>query len=287
MAEYDKFMNSIKDKSDATKKQYRIQYNKLLKLTEKPIGETSEKKIIEILDNIENKNNSQALLNIAFLIRKGEGLSVTQLEKRRKQDKNKLIEAVKEKNIELKENLPSYNDIVEYMNYLFDKGEWTDYIINYLLINLQVRNQDLDFTIVSRKKDATDNNKNYMWLQNTKNKVTYIRNVYKTASINAPDGTNHGYGQKIHNITDRNFITAIRRVLGCQKSGLDCGTFIPNKSAISYHLMKATYKQIGEGKYFKIIVNHFRNNIDKLKEISDNRGTDLKTILNSYDIDKK
>jgi hypothetical protein len=287
MAEYEKFMNSIKDKSDATKKQYRIQYNKLLKLTEKPIGETSEKKIIEILDNIENKNNSQALLNIAFLIRKGEGLSVTQLEKRRKQDKNKLIEAVKEKNVELKENLPSYNDIVEYMNYLFDKGEWTDYIINYLLINLQVRNQDLDFTIVSRKKDATDNNKNYMWLQNTKGKATFIRNVYKTASINAPDGSNHGYGQKVNNITDKKFIVALRRVLGCQKSGLDCGTFIPTKSAIAYHIHKATYKQLGEGRYFKIIVNHFRNDIDKLKEIRENRGTDLRTILSAYDVDMK
>jgi len=287
MAEYDKFMNSIKEKSDSTKKQYRIQYNKLFKLTEKPIGETSEKKIIEILDNIDNKNNSQALLNIAFLIRKGEGLSVTQLEKRRKQDKNKLIESVKEKNVELKENLPSYSDIVEYMNYLYDKGEWTDYIINYLLINLQVRNQDLDFTIVSRKKDASDNNKNYMWLQNTKGKATFIRNVYKTANINAPDGSNHGYGQKVNNITDKKFIVALRRVLGCQKSGLDCGTFIPTKSAIAYHIIKSTYKQIGEGKYFKIIVNHFRNDIDKLKEISENRGTDLKTILNSYDIENK
>jgi hypothetical protein len=287
MAEYDKFMNSIKEKSDATKKQYRIQYNKLFKLTEKPIGETSEKKIIEILDNIDNKNNSQALLNIAFLIRKEEGLSVALLEKRRKQDKNKLIESVKEKNIELRENLPSYNDIVEYMNYLYDKGEWTDFIINYLLINLQVRNQDLDFTIVSRKKDATDSNTNYMWLQNTKRKATFIRNVYKTANINAPDGSNHGYGQKVNTITDEKFIVALRRVLGCQKSGLDCGTFIPTKSAIAYHLQKATYKQIGEGKYAKIIINHFRNDLDKLKEISENRGTDLKTILNSYDIEKK
>lgn len=287
MAEYEKFMNSIKEKSDATKKQYRIQYNKLFKLTEKPIGETSEKKIIEILDNIENKNNSQALLNIAFLIRKEEGLSVAQLEKRRKQDKDKLIDDVKKKNVELKDNLPSYNDIVEYMDYLYDKGEWTDYIINYLLINLQVRNQDLDFTIVSRKKDATDNNKNYMWLQNTKGKATFIRNVYKTANINAPDGTNHGYGQKVNNITDKKFIVALRRVLGCQKSGLDCGVFIPNKASIHYYLQKATYKSLGETLYFKIIVNHFRNNIDKLKEISENRGTDLRTVLQAYDIEMK
>jgi len=285
MAEYDKFMNSIKEKSDATKKQYKIQYNKLFKLIGKPIGETSEKKIIELLDEIENKNNSQALLNIALLVRKMEGLSVAQLEKRRKQDKDKIFQAIKEKNVELKENLPSYKDIVEYMDYLYEKNEWTDFIINYLLINLQVRNQDLDFTIISKKRDATDKNKNYMWLQNSKGKATFIRNVYKTAVIHAPDGE-HGYGQKVNNITDKRFIIALRRVLGCQKSGLDCGTFIPTKSAIAYHLIKATYKQLGEGKYFKIVVNHFRNNLDKLKEISENRGTDLKTILNFYDIEK-
>jgi len=288
MAEYDKFMNyATNGKSDSTKKQYRLQYNKLLKLTDKPIADTSEKKIIEILNEINNKNNSQALLNIALLVRKMEHLSVTQLEKKRKQDKEALIEDVKVKNVELKENLPSYTDIVEYMNYLYDKNEWTDFIINYLLINFQVRNQDLDFTIISRKKDATDSKKNYMWLQNSKSKVTFIRNVYKTSSIIAPDGLDHGYGQKINNITDKKFLIAIRRILGCQSSGLDCGTFIPTKSAIAYHLQKATYKQIGEGKYFKIIVNHFRNDIDKLKEISANRGTDLKTILNSYDIEKK
>ena len=135
MTEYEKFMNSIKDKSDATKKQYRIQYNKLYNLTGKPIAETSEKKIIDILNTIENKNNSQALLNIAFLIRKGEKLSVTQLEKKRKQDKDKINNTIKEKNIELKETLPSYDDIVEYMNYLYDKSEWTDFVINYLLIH--------------------------------------------------------------------------------------------------------------------------------------------------------
>ncbi len=287
MSEYERFMDSIKDKSDATKKQYRIQYNKLFKLTGKPIQDTSEKKIMELLNEIDNKNNSQALLNIALLIRKNNNLSVTQLEKKRKQDKDKLIEDVKIKNVELKENLPSYDDIVEYMNYLFDKSEWTDYIINYLLINLQVRNQDLDFTIITRKKDAVDKNINYMWLQNTKKKVTFIRNVHKTANIEVGDGKEHGYGQKVNNITDTNFIVAVRRVIGCQKYNLDCGVFIPNKSSIAYHLQKATFKQIGEGKYFKIIVNHFRNDLDKLKEISNNRGTDLKTILNSYDIENK
>ena len=57
MAEYDKFMNSIKDKSPATQKQYRIQYKKLYNLLDKPIAEASEKKILETVEKQENKNN--------------------------------------------------------------------------------------------------------------------------------------------------------------------------------------------------------------------------------------
>ena len=283
MTEFKKFMESIESKSDATKKQYRIQYNKLLKLTEKPIAETSEKKIIELLDDIENKNNSQALLNIALLVRKLNKLSVKQLEDKREKDKKKIFTAIKEKNIDLKDNLPDYKEIVEYTDYLFEKSEYTDFIINWLLINIQVRNQDLDFTIVTRKKDANDKNKNYMWVQ--PNKLTYIRNVYKTAKINTPDGET-GYGKKTNVITNPKMILAMKRVMGCQKSGLDCGTFIPNKSAIAYHIAHSTYKQLGETRYFKIVVNHFRNNLDKIKEISYNRGTSIQTVLNFYDIEK-
>lgn len=285
MAEFKEFMESIENKSDATKKQYRIQYNKLFKLTEKPIAETSQKKILEILDKMNNRNNEQALLNIALLVRKLNKLSVVDLEKRREDNKKNINTAIKEKNAELKERLPAYDNLIEYMDYLFEKDEWTDYIINYLLIHLQVRNQDLDFDIVKRKKDANDKNKNYMWLQ--QNKITYIRNVYKTANIVKPDGSTTGYGQKVNVITNPKMILAVKRVLGCQKSDLDCGTFIPNKSSIAYHLQKTTYKELGEIKYMKIIVNHFRKDLDKLKEISVNRGTDLTTILNFYDIDKK
>lgn len=283
MTEFKEFMESIESKSDATKKQYRIQYNKLLKLTEKPISETSEKKIIQLLDDIENKNNSQALLNVALLVRKLNKLSVKQLEDKREKDKKKIFAAIKEKNVDLRENLPDYIEIVEYTDYLFEKSEYTDFIINWLLINIQVRNQDLDFTIITRKKDANDTNKNYMWVQ--PNKLTYIRNVYKTAKINTSDGDT-GYGKKTNVITNPKMIFAMKKVMACQKSGLDCGTFIPNKSAISYHIMKATYKQMGEGRYFKIVVNHFRNNLDKIKEISNNRGTDIKTILTVYDIEQ-
>ena len=274
MAEYNKFMKSIENKSTATQKQYRIQYNKLYKLLDKPIAEASEKKILETVIEQENMNNQQAILNIGFLVRKAEGLSVKKLEEYRENLKLKINEQIKKKNVELKETLPSYDDLILYTEMLWENSEWTDYIINYLLIYYQVRNEDLDFSIVKRKKDANDTTKNYMWLQS--GKVTYIRNRYKT------DKT---YGKKVNVITNKQFITAIRRVLGCQASELKCGVFIPNRSAIAYYIIKATYKQLGEGKYVKIIINHFRKNLDKLKEISENRGTSLNEILHSYDIE--
>jgi len=278
MSEFEQFMDTIKDKSDATKKQYRIQYNKLFKLTDKPIGETSEAKILEIVTSQTNKNNEQALINIAILIRRLNKLSTKKLEDVREKNKKSITKHTKEKNVELKETLPSYDDLIEYMDYLYEKSQWIDYIINYLLINFQVRNQDLDFEIVKRKKDANDPEKNYMWL--SPKKLTYIRNKYKTAF---KDGKEL-YGKKINVITDKKMIVAMRRVLGCQDYELKCGVFIANKNAIAYHLQKATYKNLGEGRYFKIIVNHFRNDIDKLKEISENRGTSITTILQNYDI---
>ncbi len=272
--EFDKFMESVKDKSAATQKQYRIQYNKLYKLLDKPIAETSEKKILEIVEEQENKNNQQAILNIGLLVRKLEGLSVKKLEDFREKLKVKINESIKQKNIQLKETLPSYDDLIQYTEMLWDNNEWTDYIINYLLIYYQVRNEDLDFSIVKRKKDANDPDKNYMWLQS--GKVTYIRNRYKTANT---------YKKKVNVITNKQFITAIRRVLGCQASDLKCGVFIPTRSAIAYYIQKATYKQLGEGKYFKIVVNHFRKDLEKLKQISENRGTDIATIYQYYNIE--
>ena len=56
---------------------------------------------------------------------------------------------------------------------------------------------------------------------------------------------------------------------------------------MGYYIQKATLDNLGEGTYVKIIINHFRNNLDKLNEISDNRGTSLKILKESYDIDTK
>ena len=274
MTELESFVASVEGKSANTIKTYKSQYNKLYKLLGKNIGETSEAKLLSTIDTTDNVNGRQALINIAIQVRRINKLSVLKLEAQREKNKHALIDNIKDTNLKLQNSLPSYKVLVDYMNALYEASSWTDYVINYLLINYQVRNLDLLFDIVKLKRDTKDTTKNYIWL--SPKKVVYIRNVYKTAQK---------YKQKTIIMTDPKFMTAIKRVFACQKHNENCGIFIPNPDQLGYYIQNATYKKIGEGSYFKVVVAHFRDNLDKIKEISENRGTNITTILGSYDIE--
>jgi archaellin len=266
MAELERLLKSVEGKSENTIKSYKLQYKKLSNLLDKDVGEASQDKIIEVVKEHENNNGKQALLNIAILVRRLDGKSVVELEKMREKLKGAIKTDIQKKNVN--------QDIVDYTQSLYDKSDWTNYIINYLLLNYNVRNKDLLFDIVRRKKyTKEDKTKNYMWLSETF--VDYIRNDYKTAAL---------YGQIVIRIKDKKFITAIRRVFACQRHNEECGVFIPTESQLGYYLKKATLGGIGEAAYNKIIINHFRTDIDKLKEISKSRGTSISTLLDFYDI---
>lgn len=274
MTELEKLIKSVSDKSINTQKSYKTQYNKLHKLLGKDVNEASEKKIIEIVMEQPNNNGKQALINIGILVRRIYGLKSSKLEDLREKLKGALKEDVKEKNAVLKDTLPSYEDLLEFTDHLWVKMEWRDYIINYLLIHYQVRNQDLVFDIVNKKRLTKDTDKNFMWLSGKK--VVYTRNVYKTAS---------SYGKKVDTITDPKFVVAVKRVYACSSRDEECGVFIPTLSQVGYYIKKATYKQLGEGNYVKIVINHFRKDFSKLQEISKNRGTSLTTLGENYDIE--
>ena len=80
MAELDKLIESVSDKSINTQKSYKTQYNKLHKLLGKDVNEASEKKIIEIVMEQPNNNGKQALINIGILVRRIYGLKSSKLE---------------------------------------------------------------------------------------------------------------------------------------------------------------------------------------------------------------
>ena len=289
MAELKDFENFIKDKSANTIKSYKQQYNKLKKIVDTEMEQTidiqniSEKNILEFVSNENNLNSQQALLNIAILIRKMQKppQPITKLEKQREENKSKLQGFVKEKNEKLKSNgLPTYQDLLDYLAFLYNSERWTDFIINYLLIYFNTRNMDLNFELVPFKRDIKANpDINYLWYSKRAKKATLYRRDYKTVGK---------YGMKQNIITDPKFLNAIKQIFECRKKGDENAcVFIPNKENVGYYIQKATLDNLGEGTYVKIIINHFRNNLDKLNEISDNRGTSLKILKESYDIDTK
>jgi hypothetical protein len=281
MTELTEFTEFIKDKSANTIKSYKQQYNKLKKIVDKEMEQSvdiqnvSEKNILEFVIEESNLNSQQALLNIAIMIRKMKKSPTSKLE-----NKEKLKGFVKEKNEKLKsDGLPSYQDLLDYLAFLYDSKRWTDFIINYLLIYYHTRNSDVNFELVGFKRDTKENKDiNYLWFSKRAKKATLYRRNYKTAGK---------YGMKTDTITDPKFLNAIKQIFECRKKGEDCGVFIPNKENVGYYVMKSTLDNLGENLYNKIIVNHFRNNLDKLKEISESRGTSIDTLYENYDIDKK
>ncbi len=287
MAELINFKEFIKDKSANTIKSYIQQYNKLKKIVdaemeqEIEIQNISEKNILQFVSDENNLNSQQALLNIAIMIRKMNKSPTSKLEKKRDENKEKLKSFVKEKNQQLKnDGLPTYQDLLDYLEFLYESKRWTDFIINYLLIYYHTRNEDVNFELVPFKRDIKANpDINYLWYSKRAKKATLYRRNYKTAG---------NYGMKTDTITDTKFLNAIKEIFECRKKGDEsCSVFIPNKENVGYFVKKSTLDNLGENMYNKIIVTHFRNNLDKLNEISKSRGTDLKTLYANYDINTK
>ena len=278
MTELEQFINFNKDKSPKTKGTYERMYRKLSIILNGDVGNLSEDKIIELVNNeVDNINTIQSLLNIAVLIKKMKNMKFEKIQAERKKNINKVELHTKNQNDKKKQIYPSLQELKDYTEYLFNNSKWTDYIINYLLLNNYVRNKDLDFIITLRKKDTTNKEKNYIWLDNRYKKALYIRRDYKTADT---------YGEKQSIIKDDKFITALRRIVAHQKHKENDGVFIPNENALGYYIQKATFQELGEGNYLKIIINHHLKNENPhiLKEISKERGTDIQTLISNYSV---
>jgi hypothetical protein len=288
MSELDKFKETFATKSKITQGVYISNYKKLRNLLDDvDIASVSQKKVIEIAETIDNRNSQQSLINIAYLIRKNEGLAINELEAFRKKNQSFLKDKIYETNTALVDKLPSYDELVNFIDGLLKDQKYTQYVINYLLLHCQVRNADLNFNFVQYKRDTKDESKNYLWFSAKTKTAHYIRNVYKTAKIVKPDGSITGYGQKIIKITDPKFIKVMKILVNYEKKENKPVIFFTNLETIAYHVKRMTYKNLGETLIFKIVVNHFRSDPNMLKQISYNRGTDINTILESYDIESE
>jgi hypothetical protein len=271
--------------SVSTMSSYRNNYNKMIDaLDGLEITEVSENTIIKAINTsgIENPHTRNALLNINIIVRSlpDYQLGVSDLIEKRSSLTTEIFNRTKEKNNNI--DLPSYDKLIEFMNEQYDKGNYRGYVINYLLLNYQVRNQDLDFTIVKTRKEMDDKTRNYLWVNVKTKAVIYQRNIYKTAKV---------YGSLEASIKDAKFMKSIKVISNLQdinkkdnNHGKE-GVFIKNVSSLPKIISRYTLDELGEGRYCKVVVNHFRNDPDMINTISLNRGTSLKTLMFSYNID--
>ena len=274
--EYEEFTtyleNSERSYSYATKKSYRTSYRKLRDLLGKNVADTAQdttaKAIMKSTDNI---NSAQALINIAIVVRELiKKMPTDELVEQRSLNKGEVNENLKQANMFTV--LPSLEELDDFIETLWKQNKYRDYIVNFLLRHHYVRNQDLLFDICETKRETLDEpNKNWLWLDRKKQVVHYIRNTYKTAKT---------YGQKVTKIDNERFLRAVKV---CNKQ-LYAFPLTDDPEKIGYYVKKLTFREIGEGACLKVIINHYRDDISRLKEISQSRGTNLEVLLTSYNI---
>jgi len=273
--EYTEFTDYLEEEnrlSYATKKSYKTSYRKLRNILGKDVADTAQDTTAKaIMKSTNNINSCQALINIAIIVReKIKKMPIDQLVDQRNINKEEVNEALKQAN--LYTELPSLEEVDGYIETLWKKGMYRDFIVNYLIRYYYVRNQDLLFDICETKRETLeDQTKNWLWLDRKKQVVHYIRNVYKTAKT---------YGTKTVKIDNERFLRAVKV---CNRQ-LYCFPLTTEPDKIGYWVSKLTLNQMGEGKILKAVINHYRDDISKLKEISQSRGTNLEVLLTSYNI---
>mgnify|MGYP003678929332 CR=1 FL=1 len=153
--------------------------------------------------------------------------------------------------------LPSIKSLKKKMNDYLKEGAFRNYVVMYLLLNFQTRNQDLVARVIDNIDEVDDDNN---WLLIRDNDIVYYRNDYKTADK---------YGRKKNIIRSKPFHRAVSNLTDVLKPSTHIHRTVKDIAGYTEStLMKAN-----------VVEN---NNIKGLSKISQNRGTALSTIDKSY-----
>lgn len=250
---------------------------------DKDISSLDNDDIIKAVNEVKGKLNIPAtpavrnnLLSLALVIKEASGLDVETLKKAIKENHGNVKTYTAEKNVELKETLPSLKKLNDYTSNLFKTEQWRPFIMNYLMMEFGVRNKDLMLEF-GDNKTTIDDNKNYLILN--KNSVKYIRGNYKTKST---------YGDMKDTISNKKFVTAVKNAMNKENDGKYLLSLGENReiaeTSLNKFVSKHTLDNIGQSKIFKIVVDAKPK---KKEELSATRGTALGTVAEHYDINFK
>ena len=239
--------------------QSKVNYRNLLKILERD-GYNFSFTLQDTIHYLSNYPIRTAvnLFNVIFVIRRELGENMQPYAELRADMQEELQRQTHEKLSQL--HTMDQISFVKLMNQSYTNNEYLKYILNYLSFHYGTRNEDLRIHIGIPK----DN-----YLVKTKDGILYVRENYKTISV---------YGIKRHIITDKKFIDSY--------NNLPNGEIYSGKT-ISNFLKKQLI--MPEGLIFKMRIKELedKGDIKAIRELADNRGTALETVLNSYNINNK
>jgi hypothetical protein len=217
-------------------------------------------------NKIEKASSRLDLLNLVIVLRTIQELPTDKLKQYRTELSKERLNNQVSKMSDLKDKLMSLPEFQKELMKSYEEGEWKKFIVNYLMMSYGVRNMDTDVEIVKSKKDATDSNQNYLIL--SKDKVIWIRNKYKTVKT---------FGQQTHEITDPEFIRAVK------KHGV--GRLF-TEGQISNSIRKLLIDKMNEARIFKMLIDDAYDKKDtiRINELSKSRGTSISTIKSFYNV---
>lgn len=233
---------------------------------------TSQTTIIKKLKDLYDNPNTLALyLNMIILIRRFNDDETDKLIKMRNSLRDAIIK-------ERKDNLTKFDDTLptlKVINEELDNLTGIQYIINYLIVNLGLRNQDMNLRMVKSFDDVDDNQ-----IKVKGKKVLLNINDYKTEK---------SFGKKELEINDSKFLNELKNMKLNQDDYLITmknGDKIKNIVTWNDKLKKLTINQLGQNKLVKIVIRDLLNNkqYDKLEKLSKSRGTSLQVLLTSYNL---
>lgn len=289
MSDLDYYLEKSDNLSPLTIRSYSHNYKKILERIDdgKDISETKQSDIIKALERRarEPPSTKRQMLNAVLQIRRSKNAPIDMLLKFR--DKLQ-IKVEKRRNVvnNLKYiDLPSNDDLKLHLKNLYCAEQWRAFIINYIMINLNTRNKDVDLIIVKDRKLANDKTKNYILVR--KGDSIVIRNNYKTSNV---------HGKKENQIKNKQLQNALREFMKEQNPNGDKNR-IPLLSSIAEgeqigsdslgkYIRQYTFEGISESDINKIQVSMIDSLKDykKLKQMSQNRGTSVQNLIENYNL---
>ena len=146
------------------------------------------------------------------------------------------------------------------LNGYYRDKQYKNFVILYLLLNYNTRNQDLVLRVV---KDETELNQKENFLLIREKDVVYIRNDYKTKDR---------YGTKRDIIKAKKVFNSVQ----------DLDSLLIDDGNLDRQVKKVT-GGINQSSMFKIMIAT-NNNLKSIVKASRNRGTKMEIIGTNYDI---